>query len=69
MKSQDQVDIAVILSQLQDIKDDVRDIKTKLEHDYVTRQEFNPIQKLVYGLVALTLTAVITGLLAMIIRK
>lgn len=68
-KQGDQTDIAVVKSQLSDIKDDIRDIKLKLENDYVTQQEFEPVKKLVYGLVALTLTAVVGGLLALVVKK
>ena len=68
-KQQDQTDIAVIKSQLADIKDDVRDIKIKLENDYITRQEFDPYKRIIQGLVALILTAVIGAVLALIIKK
>lgn len=67
--SHDQTDIAVIKSQLADIKDDVRDIKDKLERDYITRQEFDPYKRIIQGLVALILTAVIGAVMTLIIKK
>lgn len=65
----DQTDIAVIKSQLADIKDDVRDIKDKLERDYITRQEFEPYKRIIQGLVALVLTAVVGAMMTVVIKK
>lgn len=61
--------IAVIGSQLSDIKDDVREIKTKLEHDYVSQDQFDPIKRLVYGTVAIVASALILGLGTILFRK
>ena len=36
--------------------------------NYVTRDEFAPIQRLVYGLVGLVLVAVASGLIALVIQ-
>jgi len=63
------IDIAVINTNIIDIKDDVKEIKEKLEQDYVTVSEFDPIKKVVYGLIALILTSVVGALVALVIRK
>ena len=36
--------------------------------NYVTKDQFAPVQKLVYGLVGLVLVAVASGLIALVIR-
>jgi hypothetical protein len=60
--------IAVIQTNILDIKEDVRDIKNKLEMDYVTKQEFDPVKKVVYGLVSLILVAVVGALITLLIK-
>ena len=51
------------------IKDNIKEIKTKLEADYITKAEFDPIKKLVYGMVALILTAVVVAIISLVIVK
>jgi hypothetical protein len=53
---------------LQYIKDDLKEIKTKLEDKYVTAEMFEPVRRLVYGMVGLILVSVVGGLLAMVLR-
>ena len=61
--------VALIAKDVEYIKKDVGDIKERLEKSYVTREEFDPIKKLVYGIVGLVLTGVVGALLTLIIRK
>lgn len=68
-KQSDKSDIAVIKEQVSTIKGDVRDIKDRMEKDYVTQDQFEPIKRLVYGTVTLVLSAVVLGVLALIMRK
>ena len=65
----DKVNIAVMASQISDIKDDVKSVKSSLEEHYITNQEFDPVKKIVYGLVSLILVAVISALLVLVINK
>lgn len=65
----DETSIALIAKDIEYIKTDVKDIKDKLESHYVTTEEFDPIKKIVYGIVALVLTGVVGALLALVIRK
>lgn len=65
----DRTDLAVIKEQVSTIRGDVKDIKTKLELDYVTKDQFEPIKRLVYGLVGLILTAVVVAILSLILKK
>jgi len=61
--------IAVMVESIGTIKRDVSEIKEKLESHYVTKEEFDPIKKVVYGMVSLILVAVIGALLALVIIK
>jgi hypothetical protein len=63
------VDLAVILSEINYIKSDVKDIKIKLENDYVTQDQFEPVKKIVYGLVSVILLAVIGAVVGLVILK
>lgn len=61
--------IAILSTDISYIKRDVGEIKTKLEKDYVTRDEFNPVKWLIFGLAGILLTGVIGAMLTLIIRK
>ncbi len=50
------------------IQRDIKEIKERLEDEYVTRQEFQPIKNIVYGMVGIILMSVIGALLALILR-
>lgn len=43
-------------------------IDSCLEKDYISRQEFEPIRKIVYGMISLILIAVFGALLALVIK-
>jgi hypothetical protein len=62
-------DILLVQKDIEYIKFQLETINEKLDNEYVTRTEFAPIQKLVYGGVSLTLVAVVTALLALVITK
>ena len=42
--------------------------QTRILDTYVSKDEFDPIQKLVYGLVAVIVTGVIASLLALVVQ-
>ncbi len=65
----DKVSIAVMANQVSNIQSDVRDIKGRLEKDYVTQDQFDPIKRLVYGVVGLVLASVVLAVLALIITR
>ena len=71
--NKDEIDIAVIASRLSGIEKKIDEISDKLDADYLTRREFEakfgPIQKLVFGFVAVALTAVVGAILALVIKK
>ncbi len=61
--------LAVLTEQVRSIDETVRDIKKKIESDYVTQDQFNPVKSIVYGLVGLLLTSVVGALLGLVILK
>ncbi len=69
IKEYSNTDVALLMQGIEFIKDDVRDIKIKLESRYITREEFEPIKRAVYGVIGLILTAVVGGLLTLLIKQ
>jgi len=67
-ESQD-TQIAVMATDIKYLIREVGEIKKKLEADYVTRQEFEPIKKFVYGLITIVLVGVIGAILTLVIKK
>ena len=45
------------------------EIKAKLEKNYVTSEEFKPVKTIVYGMVALVLTTVVGGIVALVVKN
>ena len=68
----DDTSLAVIANNIKHIKGDVKEIKDKMEKDYVTKTEFDlkmkPIERVVYGLVGLILVAVVTAIVAGVLK-
>ncbi len=50
------------------VRRDVEQIKEGLSKNYVTQEAFEPVKRIVYGLVALVLVGVVTALMAVIIK-
>ena len=50
------------------IKKDITEIKLLITQNYVRREEFNPVQKIVYGLVSVILMAVLGAIIALVIK-
>lgn len=60
--------LARVDERTQTLQQDLIALKLKLEKNYVNQQEFFPVKRLVYGAIALILTGVFGGLLALVIR-
>lgn len=60
--------IAVIANNIEYIKTDIIEIKNKLEGEYVTKAEFDPIKRIVYGVVGLILAGVASVILAGVLK-
>lgn len=69
MKKTNTQNIDVIATQIEYIADDVKEIKEKLNKDFVTIDQFSPIQRLVYGMVSLVLVSVFGALISLVIMK
>ena len=67
--SQDATDIRIINSKLDYIQEDVKEIKAVLRAEYVTKDQFDPVKRLVYGTVTLILTSFGLAILALVLRS
>jgi len=63
----DEVQIAVMATDISYIKKSVEEISKKIGEDFVTKDEFEPVKRIVYGLVGLILVAVVGAVLALVI--
>jgi hypothetical protein len=64
-----EIKIAVIQNDVDYLKGRVDEISQKLDEKFVTQTEFDPIRKLVYGIVALILTSVVGAVLAVVLNR
>lgn len=69
MTKSEEVTLAEFGKDIEYIKKTVEEIKRKQEQDYVTREEFEPIKRIVYGMVAIVLTSVFGGLVALVVNS
>jgi len=53
---------------LKTIYDLIQDFRTEVKDTYVTKDEFNPVRSILYGMVGLILTAVFVAVLASVIK-
>jgi hypothetical protein len=53
---------------LPQIKETLSKIEQQLEDDYVSRSEFMPVQRIVYGMVGIILVAVLGALITLVLR-
>ena len=63
------VDGVGISKDVEQIKKDITEIKLLVTQNYVRREDFNPVQKIVYGIVTVILMGVIGALMALVINK
>jgi len=63
----EEIENALIKKDLEYIKKRLDHIDNKLEGQYITRVEFEPIQRLVYGMVGLILVSVIGALVSLVV--
>lgn len=61
--------IAVMATNIEYIKRDVTEIKRTIKEDYVKRVEFEPVKRLVYGVVGLILVAVVTAIVSLVLKS
>lgn len=59
--------LAVMQNDLTYIKEKLNAVDTKVSNNYVSKEEFEPIRKIVYGVVSLILVAVVGALVALVV--
>lgn len=60
---------AVMAKDIEFIRQEVTEIKGRIDGHFVTREEFDPVKKVVYGMVGLILVAVAGALIALVVKK
>lgn len=65
--SRDDIKLAVIQNDLTYIKEKLNAVDNKVSSHYVSKEEFEPIKKIVYGVVSLILVAVVGALVALVV--
>lgn len=68
MPRSDETQLAVLQTDITYIKEKLNGIDNKVSSHYVSKEEFEPIKKIVYGLVSLILIAVVGGVVGLVIR-
>ena len=67
MDGRDDIKLAVIQNDLTYIKEKLNAVDNKVSSNYVSKEEFEPIKKIVYGVVSLILVGVVGALVALVI--
>lgn len=66
--STDNIKLAVMANDISYIKEKLNSVDQKVSSHYVSKEEFEPIKRLVYGLVALILVAVVGSVVGLVIK-
>lgn len=66
-KQTDETKLAVMQNDVTYIKEKLNAIDEKVSTHYVSKEEFEPIKKIVYGVVSLILVAVVGALVALVV--
>ena len=59
--------ISVIVNDIKYIREDLAEIKKRLESQYVTKDEFTPVRNIVYGLVGILGLSVVGAILKLVL--
>lgn len=65
----EQTRLAVMANDISYIKTDVAEIKSTVQHQYVTKDEFTPVRNIVYGLVTIILIAVTGAIVSLVLKR
>lgn len=63
-----QQDMQYVKEGMKDLKDGMDEVNKKLNDRYVSKEEFEPIKKVVYGLVGLILVAVVGAIISLVVK-
>lgn len=61
--------VALMQQSIEFIKGEVTQINEKLDNKYVTKEEFAPVKKVVYGMVTIVLVAVFTAVVYLVVKQ
>lgn len=64
----DEVKLAVMQNDIQYIKETLNSVDSKVSNNYVTKSEFEPVRKVVYGLVAVIMLAFVGAVVSLVFR-
>lgn len=67
-RTNQETDIALIKQDISYMKDKLDGVDAKISTHYVSREEFEPIKKIVYGMVGLILVAVVGALVSLVVK-
>lgn len=59
----------LVVYKIDELKVQFGELERKIDNNFVTKTEFDPIKRLVYGTVALMLTSVLGAIVALVLRK
>lgn len=63
----DETKLALLQNDITYIKEKLNAVDSKVSSSYVSKEEFDPIKKIVYGMVSLILIAVVGALVALVV--
>jgi uncharacterized membrane-anchored protein len=66
-KQSDETKLAVLDTKLDNVIEKLNSVDQKVTAHYVSKEEFDPVKKIVYGLVTLILIAVVGALVALVV--
>lgn len=64
-----ETELAVLQTQIGQVQKDITEIKELVKEQYVLKSEFDPVRKIVYGLVSVILVGVIGALMTLVIKQ
>jgi len=67
-KRQEDIDLAIVSSDVKYLVKQVDEINVLLKNHYVTQDQFEPIKRIIYGMVAVILLAFLGAIAALIIK-
>lgn len=59
----------LVVYKIDELKTQFGELEKKIDNNFVTKTEFDPIKRLVYGTVAIMLTSVLGAIVALVLRK
>lgn len=68
-KESQETKIALIAKDINYMKEKLDEVDGKLNSHYVTKEEFEPIKKVVYGLVSIILVAVVGAVVSLVVTN